>query len=339
MSKSLQLGITNPCHENWGRMSANAEGRFCGSCQKTVVDFTAMSDKELVKYFSSYSGNACGRFRNEQLSRELVQPGNKPVWYRHLINLLVPALLFSTKSFSQGGVLRKDSVVCKTSVQAGNIGPKEKRNVTIRLGGISAMSKETIFPIVGKIFDEEGEPISFATIVVKDRNEGAVADEKGQFLLKSKIKNPVLLISSVGYESKEISASHKEIQEVTLITLTMVVMGGIGSVSTIDTPSVFHQFKNFFTQLLSSDKVVSSIYPNPARPGSKLFLTHKNFSGRELKVDIMDMSGKILQSSFWGSKQSSLKQEITLNPSIGPGSYVVSFYNGKKRTSQTMIVQ
>lgn len=328
MSKSLQLDITTPCHENWGKMNINAEGRFCGSCQKTVVDFTAMSDRELVNYFSNYSGYACGRFRSEQLSRELVQPVRKPIWYRHMLNLLVPALLLSTKAYSQGKILKKDSIVCT---------PQSKPSIEeiAIVGGISATRPDRIYPIAGKIVDSDGQPISFATIVVRDSKEGVVADEKGQFLLKSKKRNPVLLISSVGYESKEILASHIEIQEVTLPTITSQLKGVVGMFIKIDTPSVFHQFKKYFT----SGKVVSTIYPNPARPGSKLFLTHKNFSGRELKVDIMDMNGKILQFSTWSPKQSSLKQEITLNPAIVPGSYVVSIYDGKKRQSHTLIVQ
>lgn len=36
------IRIENPCHENWNLMSRNQKGRFCDSCNKTVIDFSKM---------------------------------------------------------------------------------------------------------------------------------------------------------------------------------------------------------------------------------------------------------------------------------------------------------
>ncbi len=47
-----------------------AGGRFCDSCAKTVVDFTAMSDSEVANYFLKHQ-NVCGRLKPEQLDRHL----------------------------------------------------------------------------------------------------------------------------------------------------------------------------------------------------------------------------------------------------------------------------
>ena len=68
MRKQIQLNIPNPCHENWDQMTPVDKGRFCGSCQKQVVDFTTMSDEQLILFFkkqilsSSKDGSVCGRF-------------------------------------------------------------------------------------------------------------------------------------------------------------------------------------------------------------------------------------------------------------------------------------
>lgn len=69
MSK-YQIKIEEPCHENWNTMTPNAQGKFCGSCAKDVVDFTAMSDKEVISYFENYKGSLCGRFNANQLERK-----------------------------------------------------------------------------------------------------------------------------------------------------------------------------------------------------------------------------------------------------------------------------
>ena len=51
MGKHIQLNIPKPCHENWDQMTPVDKGRFCGFCQKQVVDFTAMNDEQLALFF------------------------------------------------------------------------------------------------------------------------------------------------------------------------------------------------------------------------------------------------------------------------------------------------
>ena len=48
--KKFELSIPKPCHENWNEMSPEDKGRFCGACQKTVVDFTNMSDRQVAQF-------------------------------------------------------------------------------------------------------------------------------------------------------------------------------------------------------------------------------------------------------------------------------------------------
>ncbi len=58
------------------------QGRHCQECCKTVVDFTEMSDAEVLRFFkdrgargragrSEDAGGVCGRFMADQLRREL----------------------------------------------------------------------------------------------------------------------------------------------------------------------------------------------------------------------------------------------------------------------------
>ena len=69
---SLQLHIPTPCTENWDAMTPEEQGRFCGHCQKTVIDFSQMTDAELLNWFDKNSGKAvCGRFQPKQLERTL----------------------------------------------------------------------------------------------------------------------------------------------------------------------------------------------------------------------------------------------------------------------------
>jgi hypothetical protein len=73
----MKIYIPEPCHENWGVMTPNEQGRFCGSCQKTVVDFTKFTTQDIQNYFAKHYGQkVCGRFKNKQLTPIHIQIPN-----------------------------------------------------------------------------------------------------------------------------------------------------------------------------------------------------------------------------------------------------------------------
>lgn len=77
-----KITVPKPCNENWSSMSPNKNGRFCGSCSKTVVDFTKMNTTEIQNYFIENSGkeSICGYFKSTQIETE------KNTKYDHLKN-------------------------------------------------------------------------------------------------------------------------------------------------------------------------------------------------------------------------------------------------------------
>ncbi|HEV3323985.1 MAG TPA: T9SS type A sorting domain-containing protein [Puia sp.] len=71
MKESLQLRIPTPCGEDWEHMQPAEKGRHCEHCCKTVVDFTEMSDEEIIRYVTERPSGVCGRLMPDQLGREL----------------------------------------------------------------------------------------------------------------------------------------------------------------------------------------------------------------------------------------------------------------------------
>lgn len=66
---STAFHIPEPCHESWQAMHPRQNGRLCDACCKVVVDFTGMSNDEILNYLSQRKGErVCGRINNEQLS-------------------------------------------------------------------------------------------------------------------------------------------------------------------------------------------------------------------------------------------------------------------------------
>ena len=68
------IAIPQPCHEKWKHMQPTATGRHCAACQESVVDFTAMSDAEVVAFLDRYPAVSCGRFSENQMDRPLYVP-------------------------------------------------------------------------------------------------------------------------------------------------------------------------------------------------------------------------------------------------------------------------
>lgn len=82
--RSLQLSIETPCEQDWGEMKATAGGRDCAHCNTLVVDFTQMSDAQLLNYFSR-NGVGCGRFREDQLNQPILSCHiSRPNWFGRL---------------------------------------------------------------------------------------------------------------------------------------------------------------------------------------------------------------------------------------------------------------
>ncbi|MGE0568724.1 MAG: carboxypeptidase-like regulatory domain-containing protein [Bacteroidia bacterium] len=106
--EAIKLSIENPCSEDWGKMTASEKGRFCDACQKVVVDFAAMSDKQIIDFLSNTSGKICGRIAKSQLNEPIYHTEYKPKFQfgKYLAGLFVAlgfnnsgnALPFSWKS-------------------------------------------------------------------------------------------------------------------------------------------------------------------------------------------------------------------------------------------------
>jgi Secretion system C-terminal sorting domain len=109
MSKYLSIQIPTSCHEDWENMTKVKQGRYCNSCEKTVIDFTGMSDTQLVNFFSSKKAeNVCGQFYNDQLNTAIVIPKKTIPWLKYFFTITLPAFLFSQKSNGQN---RKQEVI------------------------------------------------------------------------------------------------------------------------------------------------------------------------------------------------------------------------------------
>src|SRR5580700_8031354 len=106
MAGQIQVRIDKPCSECWEQMTPEEQGRFCTACQKTVINFSGMSDSEILRTLAAGHGaGTCGRFLPGQLNRSLLpEPSHKarrPGWWNYLLAGLLLSSEVSAQSKTQ----------------------------------------------------------------------------------------------------------------------------------------------------------------------------------------------------------------------------------------------
>lgn len=147
MKTQIHISIPKPCSQNWQEMTLVEKGRFCDSCQKTVIDFSKHSDTAILKEIAN-NEHLCGRFMSNQLDRILVLRNEKSlVWKWGIASFLGFVGLGSQVSLGQevvkkevvktsniSGTLNKSSEVKRTDIDfvVFCYDQKEKTNFLIR---------------------------------------------------------------------------------------------------------------------------------------------------------------------------------------------------------------
>ena len=217
----IQLSIPEPCQENWQQMDPSEKGRFCNACAREVVDFSTMTDNELLHYFSKKGGEkVCGRMYPDQLNRAITLP--TPVKHRKFRYWnYAAACLFL---FSKSSVLKAQikSQVVTVPVQPGTC--------NVKMGKMVRISEETIQPVIvsGKVLNEKGDPLIYAMVRVISGKTGTTTNKEGKFKLTVSPNDRILQVSALGYKAKEYILNGLETGEILLkLALEPILLGEI----------------------------------------------------------------------------------------------------------------
>ena len=159
--KVFRIAVPRPCNEAWADMPQAERGRFCSSCQKTVVDFSALTDKELLHYFSNRNEIPCGRFHRDQLGADLLDPAKK----RSL-----PARAYAVLSAMLALYSFKNSYAAPRAFTPVVMTPKDS---------VGPVSLQQAVVISGKVL-AHGQPLPGAGVLM-DHKQVALTDTNGHF--------------------------------------------------------------------------------------------------------------------------------------------------------------
>ncbi len=326
MSKKIQLTIPTPCHENWNNMLPADKGRFCLSCSKEVVDFTAMSDSQLIAFFKKPSmGSVCGRFMDDQLNRQIIEPRKKLPWIKYFFQFAIPAFLISSKACAQE-TKGKVAAVCSNEVKGDTI------------AFVSATKPIGNKQIKGIIKDKDGNPIIGCSVYIKDTRTGTVADATGNFTLAvdSSKSSIILVFSSVGFlsQEKKIEIATYKMEDIIMTQLDYALSGEVVIIAGMVAPEKKKSVP--LIEKIFRDTVFNkfSVYPNPALAGSYVTIKSKKLKAGDYKIELQNQSGQLVNTESVQMAESQKSMQLKI-PQVTPGIYFIKISGEKLKSIYT----
>jgi Secretion system C-terminal sorting domain len=309
LMKKVHLSIPKPCNENWDTMTPADKGRFCGSCQKAVIDFTKMSDRQIAEFFKKPPPSVCGHFYQDQLERGIELPRKRIPWIKYFFQFSLPAFLFSMRTGAQTGkvALKGDTVVspyCPTKTSAKNVAAPA-----------DSLKKDSHKIPLKKI--EKRRAVLVKTKSIDFPNQLEVS--QNQFEKIPEIK-PTPVIKETCFSESFTG-----------------VLGGVVVVS-VRTNHQTKAMRLLKDTTVRAKKLIDtvlkkfSVYPNPAQRNSSLNISLTKMDAGKYTISIINLAGEIVQTEeVWIENK---KQILSFHlKDIAAGAYFVHLFNRKTAAS------
>lgn len=237
---NLNLSIKKPCSENFSSFSKTNDGGFCQSCKKNVIDFTNMSDQEILSYVNNSKNETCGLFLESQLKTYKIPENKKTskmtsIFASHFFGLSLLSLLSFNSAFSQDKKVVNEIVKIDSQNQ-GAIQDSTKIDRKISVEGI--------------VNDLKG-PLPGANIYLKNTKIGVQSDINGKFKFPIPLKvDDVLIVSFIGFKDKEIQIKDSKNSDKLEIEIKLK-QSDIVFLGEVSTNKVYTSKKTFFQKLKS----------------------------------------------------------------------------------------
>ncbi len=205
--QTIKLNIENPCHENWDNMLEEEKGKFCQACQKSVVDFSRMTNEQIIDFINSTNEKICGRIAKHQLNVPISNYRNvKTPFFNRYVAGFVLALGLYYPATSQ------------------NTKPANEKVQT--MGEISVRNKPALnkpLLIRGRLIHEKTKkPIAGALVTIAGSDKTTTSDKQGNYSIYVPVEfqneSLELVITKAGYETVYVNSIDRTKTEVNIVS-------------------------------------------------------------------------------------------------------------------------
>ncbi|MBC7688182.1 MAG: carboxypeptidase-like regulatory domain-containing protein [Aquabacterium sp.] len=320
-------------------MLPDEQGRFCSSCNKSVIDFTLMDDKEIYTTLLKGTAETCGRLTQQQLDGVIKYETEKwQRWHKYFFSFLVPAFLLVKQAGAQK-IIGKLRATATTAV-CDNSAIKKMR-------GLPA---QKYFEFSGVITDAiSNEALSSASIQIKDAGRGVISDSSGNFKLTDKTtwQTVTIVIRAIGFATREVNItvpadgfmiSDEKIKLQKMATMLKAVcvkstietglfgyLGGISMRTSVRKTTLFKA--KIVTALNDSLK----IFPNPVERGNTFTAALRLKQSGAYVLQVVDVTGRLVWQQQINVASKIHNQNIECNAAWITGIYFLRVIgNGNK---------
>ncbi|RYZ28433.1 MAG: T9SS type A sorting domain-containing protein [Chitinophagaceae bacterium] len=318
--KKFQIKIAEPCHENWDAMTQQDKGKFCASCQKTVVDFSTMSDRQIADFFKKPARSVCGRFYSDQLERTIEAPKKRLPWVKYFFNVTWPAMMLFLKSCVEKqpvmGDISFDVSAPKPQEQElyttmGLVLPQITPEDTLRRLDPGQIQETVCSTVKGEIAVQPEPQLMGDTIIMQ-------VDTIAKELPAIKSYEPMDTINIVGYEKSRMNS---------------LIAGGISIVNVEETKPEPTEQKT------TDESSTLLVFPNPVRLGGQLTVKLSTMKEAPKQVQLFSVSGQLITTmqNQW-VKENNVR--LSIPTWIKPGTYFlrVTTENLSSNTANVLVI-
>jgi hypothetical protein len=176
VKQKIQIAIPAPCHKGWQNMTPVEKGRFCATCQKTVLDFTYLSDNEIIKVVTK-NDTLCARINVSQLNRDLIETKTKSNYFGYFATTVLAFLGLGT-----------ESVIAQEK-------PVQEQTDLKYLNKVSDFVKK--ITVSGLVTNSFGYPMPGVVVKIQNKKRFIQTDKFGKFSIEVK-RNKILVFSFIG---------------------------------------------------------------------------------------------------------------------------------------------
>lgn len=241
------ISIQQPCNQQWQQMRLAANGRHCEVCCKTIVNFSSMTNDEVIGYLAA-NRMVCGRLDERQLKVINQQFFKNNLYTFRKLKKWGIALSFLSlfNYFKANAQVKVPTVQINADTKKGG---QTKLAISKR---ISTPNDSVSRIITGQVTDKENRPIAGAHITALPTNEKVFTNNDGNFSLNLPVTAKEFRVSFIGFDIQVIAVdTTKDIKYAIKLQETKVIMGEI----VIDNP---YTTKKLYNKLIDS---LSRKYP------------------------------------------------------------------------------
>lgn len=217
-------------------MTPQDNGRFCGSCNKLVVDFTQMNDTDIIQYLLKNT-HTCGILKKGQINRPmylLSAPKRRSAWPG--IAAMLVAGLFSLAPIKNHAYTNHRSGIEYFPIDGKKVEPSQNEQ------------KVTVY-----IFNSETKaPISYGMVFIEGvgtfySDQNGKVDVVINWMEDKRPENYYISISAGGYEVKNYYLKEHELKKISAANVYLnmqkmsdedILPAGSISIQEIDTPTL-----------------------------------------------------------------------------------------------------